>query len=189
MQVVFKKSVDRIISGCCEGNLKSQRALYDMFSDKMFGICLRYCKNKQEAEDVLQEGFIKVFKKIDTYKGDGSFEGWMRRVFVNTALRSIDNAKKNNYHESIEEFHHLGDWANFASNIDYKLLIGFVDELPAGYQLVFKMYAIEGFSHKEIAKELNISEGTSKSQLSRARNILQKKIEKQYLSQHLLKRG
>jgi RNA polymerase sigma-70 factor (ECF subfamily) len=162
-----------LIEGCIQGNRKMQYELYQRFSPKMYGVCLRYAANAEEAEDILQEGFIKVFKKMGSYRGDGSFEGWIRRIFVNTA---IEHFRKKAYLQPIteqEENTIEGKYLNVLDNLAEKDIIKLIQQLSPGYRTVFNMYVIEGYTHKQIADILNISEGTSKSQLSRAKLILQ----------------
>lgn len=150
-----------------------QRALYERFAPKMFGVCLRYAGNTEEAEDILQEGFIKVYNKIGSYRGDGSFEGWIRRIFVNTA---IEHFRKKTYLQPItdaEENTMEGKYLSVLDDLAEKDIIQLVQQLSPGYRTVFNMYVVEGYTHKQISEALGISEGTSKSQLSRARLILQ----------------
>jgi RNA polymerase sigma-70 factor (ECF subfamily) len=167
-----------LIEGCIQGNRKMQYELYERFSPKMYGVCLRYAANAEEAEDILQEGFIKVFRKINTYRGDGSFEGWIRRIFVNTA---IEQFRKKAYLQPIterEESTIEGKYVSVLDNLAEKDIIKLIQQLSPGYRTVFNMYVIEGYTHKQIADVLNISEGTSKSQLSRAKLILQELVKK-----------
>jgi RNA polymerase sigma-70 factor (ECF subfamily) len=167
-----------LIEGCIQGNRKMQYELYQRFSPKMYGVCLRYAANAEEAEDILQEGFIKVFKKMGSYRGDGSFEGWIRRIFVNTA---IEHFRKKAYLQPIteqEENTIEGKYLNVLDNLAEKDIIKLIQQLSPGYRTVFNMYVIEGYTHKQIADILNISEGTSKSQLSRAKLILQDLVKK-----------
>ncbi|MBD0279806.1 MAG: RNA polymerase sigma factor [Bacteroidota bacterium] len=155
-----------------------QYELYQRFAPKMYGICLRYAGSAEEAEDILQEGFIKVFKKIESYRGEGSFEGWIRRIFVNTA---IEQFRRRNYLQPIterEENTVEGKYLSVLDNLAEKDIIGLVQQLSPGYRTVFNMYVVEGYTHKEIAEALGISEGTSKSQLSRAKLILQDMVNK-----------
>jgi DNA-directed RNA polymerase specialized sigma24 family protein len=147
--------VDRLhktVLGCQEGNPLAQRDLYEMFKTKMFGICLRYAGNHNDAEDIMQEGFIKVYEKIHQFGFKGAFEGWIRKIMVNTALEKY--------------------------RMHFQTVI---QDLTPRYRLVFNLYALEGYSHKEISEMLNITEGTSKSNLSRARVILQERVNKHYL--------
>lgn len=168
-----------IIALCKQGNRLAQKKIYDSLSPKMFSMCLRYMGNREEAEDVLQDGFLALFSKLDSYSGDGSFEGWARKVFVNTALMTL---RKNDVLKQSEEIDNaVGITAGNTSaiqNMSYKELLKIISELPSGYRTVFNMYAIEGFSHKEISEALGISEATSRSQYLRARAILQSKIKK-----------
>lgn len=167
-----------IIKGCKAGKHKSQRCLYERYSKKMLGVCLRYCHSKEDAEDVLQEGFIKVFSNIDTFKEEGSFEGWIRRIMINTALNNYQSNLKRYYQADIsEELEIVADNPDAFARLSATELLTLVQSMPLGYRMVFNMFAIEGYSHKEIGDMLDISENTSKSQLSRARVYLQKKIE------------
>ena len=162
-----------LIEGCMKGNRQMQYELYERFSSKMFGVCLRYAANTEEAEDILQEGFIKIFKKMGSYRGDGSFEGWIRRIFVNTA---IEQFRKKTYLQPIteqEEGTIEGKYISVLDHLAEKDIIQLIQKLSPGYRTVFNMYVIEGYTHKQIAEALGISEGTSKSQLSRAKLILQ----------------
>lgn len=167
-----------IIRGCCAGNIISQKTLYKCLSAKMFAVCLRYAHDYHTAEDILQDGFIKVFKNIEKYRGDGSFEGWVRRIFVNTSIEYY--RKKINMYSTTEiESDAIKTYdGDVIDQLQAAELVQLISELSPGYRMVFNMYAIEGYSHQEIADTLGISEGTSKSQLSRARLILQEKIEK-----------
>jgi RNA polymerase sigma-70 factor (ECF subfamily) len=144
----------------------------------MYGVCLRYASNAEEAEDILQEGFIKVFNKIGSFRREGSFEGWVRRIFVNTA---IEQFRKKIYLQPIsdvEEDTIDGKYLSVLDKLSEKDIIQLVQQLSPGYRTVFNMYVVEGYSHREISEILGISEGTSKSQLSRAKNILQELVKK-----------
>jgi len=161
-----------LIENCINGNRKSQKELYDMFSSKMYAICLRYAKNQMDAEDILQDGFVKLFNNLYKFRGEGSFEGWVRRIFVNTA---IEHLRKNNVKfadsDGFEEV--IADKQTTAlDGLFEKDLINTSMKLSEGYRTVFSLYAVEGYSHKEIAVKLGISESTSKSQFSRAKAIL-----------------
>jgi RNA polymerase sigma factor (sigma-70 family) len=169
-----------LIEGCMRGERKMQQELYQRFASKMYGVCLRYAGSAEEAEDVLQEGFIKVFNKIGSFRGDGSFEGWIRRIFVNTA---IEHYRKKIYLQPITEYEEdtmEGKYLSVLDKMEEKDIIQLVQQLSPGYRTVFNMYVIEGYSHKQIAEALGISEGTSKSQLSRAKQILQDMV-KQFI--------
>ncbi|MGZ5286259.1 MAG: RNA polymerase sigma factor [Flavisolibacter sp.] len=150
-----------------------QQELYQRFAPKMYAVCLRYASNTEEAEDILQEGFIKIFNKIGSFRGEGSFEGWIRRIFVNTA---IEQFRKKTYLKPITEAEEStveGKYLSVLDTLAEKDIIRLVQQLSPGYRTVFNMYVIEGYTHKQIAELLGISEGTSKSQLSRAKLILQ----------------
>jgi len=163
---------------CKKGDRQAQRQLYEKYSTQFFGICLRYLKNREEAEDLLTQGFVKIFNKIGQFKGAGSFEGWMKRIMVNECLNHL---RKQRILYADVEIHNLSNEPNYnmtEQNLNAEELLKLIQELPAGYRTVFNLYAIEGYSHQEIADMLNISEGTSKSQLSRARKILQNNLKK-----------
>jgi len=167
---------EEMINGCIVGDCEAQKMLYHRYAPKMFSVCLRYAKDYHSAEDVLQEGFIKVFKYISKFRREGSFEGWLRRIFINT---SIENLRKvvslypivNEEDKPIDIIDE-----NVFDELDHQDLLNMVQSLSPGYRTVFNLYVIEGYSHHEIAAMLGISEGTSKSQLARARMLLQKKI-------------
>ncbi len=150
--------------------------MYDKYVSVMFGICLRYAKDADSAKDILQDAFIKVFSKLKQYNGHGSFEGWLRRVFINTALEKFRNKTPILSLDDKAELT-IGEVPeNIISELSAGELLEMIQDLSPQYRLVFNLYAIEGYSHKEIAESLGISEGTSKSNLSRARSILQKRI-------------
>ena len=164
------------MEGCKAGTRKMQEALYQQMASKMLVVCMRYAKDRMEAEDVLQMGFIKIFQKIGEYRGDGSFEGWMRRVMVNTAIESYrKNLRTLNIVPIEDAYEQPGVGFDF-SRLGMQDLLKVIQKLSDGYRMVFNMYIIEGYSHKEIAETLGISEGASKSQLSRARAILREEI-------------
>ena len=165
-----------LIKGCIEGNRRMQEELYQRFSPRMYAVCLRYAGNAEEAEDILQEGFIKIFKKLDSFRSEGSFEGWIRRIFVNTA---IEHFRRKRYLMPVtekEENTIEGKYISVLDELAEKDILALVQELSPGYRTVFNMYVVEGYTHKEIADLLGISEGTSKSQLSRAKVILQEMV-------------
>ena len=158
-----------------------QEELYRRFSPRMYGVCMRYAGNAEEAEDILQEGFIKVFKKLGSFRSEGSFEGWVRRIFVNTA---IEHFRRKTYQQPITEQHENsveGKNISVLDSLGEKDILKLVQDLSPGYRTVFNLYVVEGYTHKEIGDMLGISEGTSKSQLARAKSVLQKKVA-QYLS-------
>ncbi|MBO4428026.1 MAG: sigma-70 family RNA polymerase sigma factor [Bacteroidales bacterium] len=169
-----------LLQKCKDGDRRAQKQLYDALSAKMFAVCLRYMGGREAAEDVFQEGFVTVFTKLDSYSGDGSFEGWARKIFVNTALMSLRKKDILRQTEEVDVVRSLAaDSPTPIQNMSYRELNAMIAELPPGFRTVFNMYVIEGYSHKEIAEELGISETTSRSQLQRARTMLQNRI-KQY---------
>ncbi len=160
------------------GERRMQEELYRRFSPRMYAVCLRYAGNAEEAEDILQEGFVKVFKKLDSFRREGSFEGWVRRIFVNTA---IEHFRRKRYLMPVtekEENTIEGKYTGVLDELAEKDILALVQQLSPGYRTVFNMYVVEGYTHKEIADMLGISEGTSKSQLSRAKVILQDMVRK-----------
>lgn len=168
----------QLIKHCIKGDSKSQRSLFEHYAPIMMAICLRYCKNRQMAEDVLQEGFIKIFFKLKDYSGAGSFEGWMKRIMVNSALDELRKDKKHSTNQDIEEQgFYLEDESFIIEEIAAADLLELVRNMPEGYRVVFNMFAVEGYSHKEIGELLEVSENTSKSQYLRARAYLRKKLE------------
>ncbi len=173
------KTLKEIIEGCKKNKLKYQKMLYNLYKDKMFAICLRYAKTEEEAEDVFQDAFVKVFKNIEQFNNKGSFDGWIRRIFVNTAITNYRLNKKRYYSDELE----VADYKKQSSywdleEIEFTMeeLLNVIKELPLGYRTVFNLYAIEGYKHKEIAEMLDIDINTSKSQYSRAKKILQEKL-------------
>ncbi len=173
--------LNNIIKACLKGESRAQAQLYEMYAGKLYALCLRYTNNEDEAKDILQEGFIKIFDKLQQYKNKGSLEGWMRKIIVNTALEKIRRENRFILMEDetmIENEQHK--YEHILEEIGEKELLEMIQELSVQYRMVFNLYAIEGYSHKEISKKLNISEGTSKSNLSRARELLKRKIEARY---------
>lgn len=166
----------KIIDDCAAGKPKAQEALYRMFAPKMFGVCLRYSASQQEAEDNLQDGFIKVFANIKGFRHEGSFEGWMRRIMVNVALEKYRKNKVVFGVEDMRLYDNADTSEDILSVLSEQELLRLIQELPPRYRMVFNLYVIEGWSHKEISEELEISEGTSKSNLARARDILKRKV-------------
>ncbi len=174
------EALDNIIKGCQEGNPRAQRELYLRFKDRMYGICLRYAGNRDDAQDIVHDGFVKIYQKIVQFRFEGSFEGWMRRIMVNTALEKYRmHCQVINIGDSTREIEKT-NFVEILCDISVQELMKFVQELSPKYRLVFNLYAIEGYSHKEISEQLDISEGTSKSNLSRARAILQDKVNKYF---------
>ncbi len=166
-----------IVEGCCQGRREAQQKLYDHFASKMLGLCFRYCDSIEEAEDLLQEGFIKVFRHIRTFKGDGPLESWIRRIMVNTALNYLKKIADYRFHDDLDELPEALQPESATSNqLEVKEIIDTIRKLPPGYRTVFNLFEIEGYGHKEIAAILNISVNTSKSQLLKAKRLLQKKL-------------
>jgi len=177
MFLKHKYSTEDLIEKCKAADRKAYELLYKQFASKMLGVCLRYATDKMEAEDMLQNGFIRVFNKINDYRGDGSFEGWMRRIMVHSAIEYYRKHHKMVKVDIEESGYEQSVNAVAASSLEAKDLLKMIQELPAGYRMVFNLYAVEGYSHREIAEIAGITEGASKSQLSRARTILKQRIE------------
>lgn len=174
--------MEELIQQCKQNNIKAQKEVYQLFSGKLFVLCLKYSRNRMDAEDVLQDSFIKIFDKINQYKGKGSFEGWLKKIVINTALQQyrsksplqLVNSDKNiEYNEEV-----LLEIDDSSVGIDF--LLELVQGLPDRYRMVFNLYVLDNYSHKEVAEILGISEGTSKSNLSRARLILKGEIQDYY---------
>jgi RNA polymerase sigma factor (sigma-70 family) len=173
-------SEDELIQGCCKNDRTFQRRLYEKYSRRMYVVCLRYTKNQLEAEDILQESFIKIFDNIQKFRRECPLESWIKRIVINTALKN--NRSKLYLHPAVDVEHVEEDFKEdmTISNYNYKELLELVRQLPPRYQIVFNLYAIEGYQHKEIAEMMGTTEGTSKSQYSRARVILQKMVKEHY---------
>ena len=170
-------SEQRTIELCRKGDRNAQKALLDLLAPRMYPVCIRYVGDRETAQDILQDGFVTMFSKLDSYKGEGSFEGWARRIFVNTSLMYLRKKDALKMSDDLENARHLcSDMAGQMENIGYKELMKLVTSLPPGFRTVFNLYVIEGYSHKEIAEMLGISETTSRTQLSRARVWLQSRI-------------
>jgi RNA polymerase sigma factor (sigma-70 family) len=172
---------DALITECIDGKQRAQRLLFDKFAPKMLGVCMRYAANKEQAEDVLQDSFIKVFAKLKDFKREGSLEGWIRRIVVNTSLDAIRKEVKHTTNVSVDDVgFKLVSNANIVEKLNALDLLDMVQKLPTGYKAVFNLYAIEGYSHADIADVLGISENTSKSQYSRAKQMLREKLSNIY---------
>ncbi len=174
------ETLDILIKECKRGKPVSQEELYRRFAPAMYGLCLQYSNSEEDAQDILQEGFMKVFTKLDQVKNPAAFPGWIRRIMINTALEKY---RSHVIMERVEEVRH--EPANklderVFSDLTCDELVSLIRDLTPKYRMVFNLYAIEGYSHREISQALGISEGTSKSNLSRARGILQEKIRKNY---------
>jgi RNA polymerase sigma-70 factor (ECF subfamily) len=173
---IYRSKEDELIKGCLKRDRNAQKRLYDTYSSKMYGLCYRYVKDPMEAEDVLVTAFMKVFDKIEQFKNEGSFEGWIRRIIVNEALTHLRRNRSMYLETDLEQAEREPDYERLSDHLEAEDLMNMIQELPTGYRIVFNMYALDGYSHKEIAEQLGISENTSKSQLSRARTYLQKML-------------
>jgi RNA polymerase sigma factor (sigma-70 family) len=171
---IYRAKEDELIKGCLRRDRNAQKLLYDTYSSKMYGLCYRYVKDVMEAEDILVTAFMKVFDKIGQFKSEGSFEGWIRRIVVNEALTYLRRHRSMYLETELEQADREPDYNSLSDHLETEDLLKMIQELPTGYRIVFNLYAIDGYSHKEIAEQLGISENTSKSQLSRARTYLQK---------------
>jgi RNA polymerase sigma-70 factor (ECF subfamily) len=169
----------QLIAGCKEGKPRAQKELFEQYASGMLSVCIRYVNDRETAQDLLQEGFIKLYTRIDTYSGNGSFAGWVRRIFVTTALEYLRQNDALKQSVSIEEYsnlitdHDMGVMDKLSADD----LLDCISKLPNGYRTVFNLHAVEGYSHSEIAEQLEISESTSRSQFMRARNILQQNVQ------------
>lgn len=176
----------QIIAGCKEQKREAQKVLYEKYARVMYGICLRYSSDMDTAQDLLQDGFMKVFASIESFQNKGSFEGWIKRIFINHALEDL--RKKKSFIHMSEDIEDLPDMVDDTTEEEqmYQIsedeLLKMIQELPRGYSAVFNLYAIEDYSHKEISEILGISEGTSRSQYVRARQLLQTKVN-QYIKE------
>lgn len=175
---------EQLVSGCIKGDPNAQKALYQQFARKMMSVCMRYANNREQAQDMLQDGFVKVFQKIDHFRGDGPLGGWIARTMVNTALDHIRRNKP--YDHSVDlteaEYLHQED-ATALSSMSTDELMELIQALPTGYRTVFNLFVIEGYQHKDIADMLGISENTSKSQFMKARAYLRKLLPKETAAQ------
>jgi RNA polymerase sigma-70 factor (ECF subfamily) len=176
------KPNEELIQKCLKGDLQSQTKLYNLFMQKMFLVCLQYCNNREEAEEVLQEGFMKVFEFLHQFKHEGSLEGWMRKIMVHCALRKYRSKRMMRPVVDISTTEIVGsDHDEILSIMGTKELVNMIQKLPPAYRMVFNLFVFEDMKHREIAELLGITEGTSKSNLSAARFLLQKSLQ---LSSH-----
>ncbi|MDD5185172.1 MAG: sigma-70 family RNA polymerase sigma factor [Paludibacter sp.] len=168
----------QLIAGCKDGKAWAQKKLFELYAGTMLSICVRYVTDRETAKDVLQDGFVKLFTKIDTFSGTGSFAGWVRRIFVTTALEYLRQKDALKQSESLDDYSYSIENPDVTAleKIAADDLLKMITELPTGYRTVFNLYAIEGYSHLEIANLLNVSENTSRSQFMRARKLLQQKV-------------
>ena len=182
MVFITKMNETQLIEGCRRNNRTAQKELYERYSRRMMGVCLRYVGDRETARDILQEGFVRIFTNIGSYSGSGSFEGWMQKIFVNSALEYL--RKHDVLRDSVEiDYSSEQDIQSDASPLaalSAEELMKIINELPAGFRTVFNLFAIEGYSHKEIGEMLGITESTSRSQYSRAKHILQQKVKDLY---------
>jgi len=167
-----------ILEGCIKGESSAQKKLFDTYSRLLLGVCNRYASSIEEAEDIMQEGFVKIFLNIKDFKGEGSLVAWMRRIMINTAITHYHKMRKHRYHDDLEEVKEtrLEDYEWEESEFTSEELFNVIQRMPDGYRMVFNMYALEGYKHREIAEILEIDENTSKSQYSRARRWLQERL-------------
>ncbi len=173
-----ENSINNLVESCKKGDRVAQQSLYKRLAPRMFALCLRYCgKDRPLAEDILQDGFVTLFSKLDSFKGEGAFEGWARKIFVNTALMELRRKDALKISDDLQDAKALAsEMPTALEDIGYEELMELLSQLPSGFRTVFNMYVVEGYSHKEIAEALGISEVTSRSQLARARVWLQDKI-------------
>jgi len=167
-----------IIEGCCRNDRKAQKALYEQYASILLGVCIRYSGRRDEADDILQDGLIKVFFNIKDFSGKGSFINWMKKIMVNTAITHYHRNLKHHYHQDIEDIRETDIEGTSLETVEFtrEELFNVIQDLPDGYRMVFNMYAVEGFKHKEIAGMLEIDVNTSKSQYSRAKGLIRKKL-------------
>ncbi len=174
------EKLDILLKDCKRGKAQSQEALYRRFASAMYGLCLQYANNEEDAQDIMQEGFIKVFSKLDQVKNPAALPGWIRRVMINTALERYRSQVVLQRVDEVREEHHAESGNDALDSLGCDELVALIQTLSPRYRMVFNLYAIEGYSHQEISDELGISIGTSKSNLSRARTILQEKVKTLY---------
>ena len=178
-----KEELQKIVAGCVKGKAKYQKKLFEMFYGKMMGVCMRYARDQDQAQDIVQTGFIKIFKKIEVYNFEGSLEGWIRRIMVNTAIDHIRKNKRDPFAiedeariEDVEGDDFFAHEREEETKLKAEVAMKAISKLSPAYRTVFNMYVIEGFTHKEIAEYLGISEGTSKSNLAKAKQKLKEEL-------------
>lgn len=174
--MITDQNLSRMWEGCLQNERKQQEALYRALAPKMLAVCMRYANDKDEAQDILQEGFIKMFNNVQKYRGDGNLEGWIRRIMVHTAISRYRKLKPMVLVEDMADNDFDVSTSNNANNLEAKDLLKLVQQLPTSYRSVFNLYAIEGYSHQEIGNKLGITELLSRTTLYRARNILKEKL-------------
>ena len=170
----YEVNEKQLIADCLLGKRNAQKRLYELYSCKMMGVCLRYCKDRETAKDLLHDGFLKVYTHIDSFEGKGSFEGWIRRIMVNTALEYLRKQSEEGYNMNIEEAFTLtnGDYS-ILEKMQAEELISLIQRLPDAYRMTFNLFVIEGYSHKEISEKMDITESSSRVYLTRAKQLLQ----------------
>jgi len=167
-----------IIDGCCRKDKKAQKALFDRYKSVLLGVCIRYSDRREEAEDILQDGFVKIYVNIQDFAGKGSFINWMKKIMINTAITHYHRNLKHQYHQDINGIREtdISGYKFEMADFTKEELLNVITHLPEGYRMVFNLYAVEGYKHKEIAELLDIDVNTSKSQYSRARSLIRKKL-------------
>lgn len=186
---IYRARETELIEACRRNDRTAQKALFDRMAPKMLSVCRRYVRDKMEAEDVLVMSFTKVFERIGQFKGEGSFEGWVHRIVVNESLTFLRRNKMMYLETDLESVERESPSALQETGLEAEDLLRLIQELPAGYRMVFNLYAIDGFSHKEIAVQIGITESTSKSQLSRARMHLQARLQQMEQERSLKKQA
>lgn len=171
-------NLEKVILGCIKGRRKAQVQLYKQYAPMLLSVCTRYVADRSEAEDILQESFLKIFKKIKDYSAKGNFEGWLKKITINTAITHFHKEKKHYYHEEIDEINESVAGVSLSPDKVYDALelTTLLKKMPEGYRVIFNLYAIEGYKHREISEQLNIEESTSKSQYLRAKKWLIKEM-------------
>lgn len=173
---IYSLSVNELIQACLKGNRLAQKELFDMYAPKMMALSVRYCKNIPEAEDVVQDGFVKIFSQLHQFNHDGSFEGWMKRIIINIALKNKTKKAYDNEQPGLDSYTDKGILPSIVESMTVQEIKSLIEQLPEGYQKVFNLFVVEGYSHKEIGDILDIGESTSRSQLVKARKLLQIKL-------------
>jgi len=169
----------QLISDCLQGDRMAQKRLYETYSGKMMAVCLRYCRDRETAKDLLHDGFLKVYIHLDSFRGNGSFEGWIRRIMVNTALEFLRKQNDEGFHLDVEEAYTLtNDEIGILERMQAEELIQVIQRLPDTYRTTFNLFVVEGYSHKEIAETMHITESSSRVYLTRARQMLQDMLAK-----------
>jgi len=176
MKGEMSSAEEALIERCLQQDSGAQKTLYETYANRMYAICMRYADNPDTAKDLLQEGFIRVFRALPGFRKEGSFEGWLKRIFVNNCIEFYRSNRNQPWFSDVEEAAGIQADDHTLSNLSVDELLGLIRQLPDGYRTVFNMYAIEGYAHKEIAEQLRISENTSKTQLFKARLMLQRLI-------------